>query len=519
VKSLLAQITIMPLGDSITEGSLNGYRKNVWELLVSSGYNVDFVGSLEKGTFTEKQHEGHGGWRDDEISDNVYRFLTDNPAKIILLHIGTNALDTNPSDVEDILDEIDRWEAANSKTVVVILAKIINRQGHECPKPSTTTTFNSNVEAMALSRINDPVQPDRIVIVDMECSAGLNYQSDMTDLLHPNPTGYAKMADKWFVDGLLAILPQADAGSEQTIDEKTLVTLDGSWSNDPDGASVDFWWEQLSGTSVDLSDPTAQKPSFTAPAVGLSGEKLEFKLTVTDTDGFAHSNTVSINVNNVPVPPSANAGSDQNVVAGRSVILDGSNSLDPDDPGGTFSLVQWTQISGLTQVTLSTPNELTTDFTAPGVDTNGDVLTFELTVMDNDGLSSSDTVAVNVTVPEAPVADAGLDQRVKEGQTVMLNGSGSHDPDGTISLVQWAQISGKNQITLTTPNELTTEFMVPAVDSDGDVLTFSLMVEDNDGLVSEDNISVTITPTAISTANSNGGGSGGGGCFIQTVMN
>ena len=34
---------------------------------------------------------------------------------------------------------------------------------------------------MALNRIYDPVQLDSIVIVDMECSAGLNYNTDMAD--------------------------------------------------------------------------------------------------------------------------------------------------------------------------------------------------------------------------------------------------------------------------------------------------------------------------------------------------
>jgi hypothetical protein len=61
---LWAQITIMPLGDSITLGigpsdsteDLNGYRRELWTLLTSSGYDVDFVGSSSNGTFVEKQH-------------------------------------------------------------------------------------------------------------------------------------------------------------------------------------------------------------------------------------------------------------------------------------------------------------------------------------------------------------------------------------------------------------------------------------------------------------------------------
>jgi len=183
----------MPLGDSITSGDNygdnNAFRRVLWELLTGSGYDFDFVGSLQDGNFIERQHEGHNGWTDAQIAADVYTFLEVNPAKIVLLHIGTNGLNTNPADVERILDEIDRWENDNTETVIVILARIINRQGHVCPNPSTTTTFNNNVAAMASARIND-----RIVIVDMECGAGLDYQADMADLLHPNITGFSKLA-------------------------------------------------------------------------------------------------------------------------------------------------------------------------------------------------------------------------------------------------------------------------------------------------------------------------------------
>ena len=442
-KSLWAQITIMPLGDSITRGSqstsVNGYRRDLKDLLVSSGYDVNFVGSLHDGTFDDRQHEGWSGFTVKQIRDNVYRYLTNNPAQIILLHIGTNSISDNPSyttpdEVASLLDEIDRY----SETAIVILAEIINRNGYVCPNPSTTRTFNNNVRAMAQNRINNPVQPDRIVIVDMECSAGLNYNTDLADTVHPNDNGYEKMAAKWFGDGLLRILPQADAGVDQNVDEKTLVTLDGSGSDDPDGTFLYYWWQQLSaGTTVTLSDPSIKKPTFKAPAVGSNGERLEFELTVTDADGFEHSDSVFIDVGNVLLPPVADAGPDHVFAPGIKVTLDGSNSYDPD---GTISSVLWEQVSGATQISLTTPNELITEFTTPAVE--GEVLTFKLTIKDDDGLANSDIVTITVNIPEAPVADAGPDQSVAEGGTVTLNGLNSYDPDGTITSVQWEQISG-----------------------------------------------------------------------------
>jgi hypothetical protein len=192
-------INIMPLGDSITQGS---YRYYLWCLLANAGYNnINFVGSLvasDSRTY-DKDHEGHWGWRDDQIADNVYGWLQLNPPNIVLLHIGTNGLDESPADVEDILDEIDRYENDYAKHITVILARIINRN----PYSATTTVFNNNVAGMAAARINGG---DDIIIVDMENGAGINYSTDMYDDKHPNEYGYEKMGILWFTT-LQTILP------------------------------------------------------------------------------------------------------------------------------------------------------------------------------------------------------------------------------------------------------------------------------------------------------------------------
>jgi len=400
-QSLWAQVTLMPLGDSITSGDNygdnNAFRRVLWELLTGSGYDFDFVGSLQDGNFIERQHEGHNGWTDAQIAADVYTFLEVNPAKIVLLHIGTNGLNTNPADVERILDEIDRWENDNTETVIVILARIINRQGHVCPNPSTTTTFNNNVAAMASARIND-----RIVIVDIECGAGLDYQADMADLLHPNITGFSKMAHNWYAEGLLAVLPWAEAGADQRVAENEVVVLDGTGSADPDG-ELQYLWEQLEGTSVTLSDPTSLEPVFVAPAVGSDGGTLVFQLTVTDSDGFTHNDTVNIDIDDVLITPVADAGLDQRAAEGDIVTLDGSDSYDPD---GTITNVQWQQVGGSVQVSLATANLLSTEFTAPAVGGGGGVLTFKLTIKDNDGLVSEDYVYVTID-PIDPVPPTG----------------------------------------------------------------------------------------------------------------
>jgi lysophospholipase L1-like esterase len=97
------------------------------------------------------------------------------------------------------LNEIDRYETNYGRHITVILAKIINRN----PYSALTTTFNNNVAAMAQARINNG---DDIIIVDMENGAGINYSTDMYDTLHPNASGYQKMANLWF-STLQTILP------------------------------------------------------------------------------------------------------------------------------------------------------------------------------------------------------------------------------------------------------------------------------------------------------------------------
>jgi hypothetical protein len=163
---------------------------------------------------------------------------------------------------------------------------------------------------MANTRI---AQGDRIIIINMEDEAGIVYlqepAGDMWDDVHPFETGYSKMADAWFADGLSLILPVANAGPDQTVDEFDTVTLDGSGSSDPNGNIDTYFWEQTgSGTFVKLSDETAIRPIFTAPDVGPAGETLTFKLTVTDNDNFESTDTVSVQVNNPTFSGSGSGG-------------------------------------------------------------------------------------------------------------------------------------------------------------------------------------------------------------------
>ncbi|MBT8079464.1 MAG: hypothetical protein KJO31_12865, partial [Gammaproteobacteria bacterium] len=57
--------------------------------------------------------------------------------------------------------------------------------------------------------------------------------------------------------------PVADAGANQTVDEQSLVALDGTASFDPDGDATTYEWTQVAGAAARLDDATSASPGFT----------------------------------------------------------------------------------------------------------------------------------------------------------------------------------------------------------------------------------------------------------------
>ena len=246
--------------------------------------------------------------------------------------------------------------------------------------------------------------------------------------------------------------PAANAGVDQSANEQQLVTLDGSGSSDPDDDALSYSWAQVTGPPVVLSDPTAAKPTFTAPFVMLGGETLTFELTVT-ANGDTDTDTVSISVVNVNHTPVAVAGDDQSIAEGSLVTLDGQDSFDVDADPISYT---WVQISG-PAVTLNGANTATPSFTAPLVSVSASArslvssttLVFKLVV--DDGFPQDapapgyelenveDIITIDISnLNNNPVADAGLDKTVSELSEVVLTGKGT-DPDGDPLTYSWLQ--------------------------------------------------------------------------------
>ncbi|WP_250214303.1 lectin [Acrocarpospora catenulata] len=189
-------VRVMPLGDSITEGTQvpGGYRIGLWQRLASGRYTVDFVGSQFNGPggLGDHDHEGHPGWRIDQIDANITGWLRTYTPRTVLLHIGTNDVLQNfnlsgaPNRLSTLIDRI----TATVPNADVFVATIIplSNSGQE----SAARTFNAAIPGIVQSKVNSG---KRVYLVDMHSKLTT---SDLIDGIHPTAGGYDKMAAAWY---------------------------------------------------------------------------------------------------------------------------------------------------------------------------------------------------------------------------------------------------------------------------------------------------------------------------------
>jgi ribosomal protein L14 len=318
-----------------------------------------------------------------------------------------------------------------------------------------------------------------------------SYQLTVTDNSGATATALVKVT----VVAPQNVLPVASAGSSITITLPTnTATLDGTKSSDADGTISKYSWTMVSGPNTPSETGAA---TATLTLSGLVAGQYIYQLTVTDNNGGSASAQVKITVvapaNKAPI---ANAGTDQTITApASSVNLDGSASYDPD---GTIASYSWVLKTGTGSITISNGN--TSKPSVAGLTTG--TYSFQLTVTDNSGASATDliTVTVNPQAPapnQAPVANAGNNLTITApSASIVLNGSSSFDPDGTITKYTWTQVSGPNTAVI-----LGNGTVSPSVSSlVVGTYTFQLLVADNDGATNTDQVTVTVL-AAVSKVN------------------
>ena len=186
--------------------------------------------------------------------------------------------------------------------------------------------------------------------------------------------------------------PEANAGGSQIVYSGDRVTLSALKSTDPDDGIAAYYWKQIQGPAVSLTNGTSAQASFTAPTVAKNGVSLIFELTVTDKGGLQSTDTCIVNVAWTNEPPVAVPGPDQQVLPGDKVVLNGTGSKDSDDG---ITAYQWKQTAG-PPVALSNAGAAQSFFTAPAVAEQDIHLTFQLTVTDAGGLQSIGQCRVTV---------------------------------------------------------------------------------------------------------------------------
>ena len=214
--------TVLPLGDSITEGCCTapegGYRIELFRQAVTNHKNITFVGTLLNGPDTvanqpfPKRHEGHGGFTiagggNGPIAGSVTdTALSTYHPNIVLLMIGTNDINGNidvanaPARLGQLIDEI----ISGAPSALVVVASIIPTQNTGTNQ--RVRTYNAAIPGLVSTRA---AMGKHVVFLDNYAAFSLNPNfatALMADGLHPNDAGYVVIGQSYY-SAIAAVLP------------------------------------------------------------------------------------------------------------------------------------------------------------------------------------------------------------------------------------------------------------------------------------------------------------------------
>lgn len=187
-------VTIMPLGDSITQGfrstGTGGYRAPLWKRLQERGLPILYVGSLRDGPadLPAPMHEGHYGWTIAQLADKVVPWLEYYQPDVVLLHAGTN----------DILQ---------GQSVEVICRRLQHLIGQIVSCLPASLLLVAQITPLGYMTINERIQklnhhiPELVRHLSYAHTVDIYHAVSMdriVDKIHTDDAGYALMAEAWF---------------------------------------------------------------------------------------------------------------------------------------------------------------------------------------------------------------------------------------------------------------------------------------------------------------------------------
>jgi len=213
----------------------------------------------------------------------------------------------------------------------------------------------------------------------------------------------------------------------------------------------------------------------------------------------AYANVKVIGINQPPIAVAQTDNEEKEVNEGEEVILNGEDSNDPNGDSLTYA---WKQTSDFPDdIDIINPNEAVSIFKVPDDLSKDTTFTFELTVRDSYGDTSTDTISIDAIGNSKPVADAGEDIKAVRGEQAVLDGTDSYDPDPTGKIISYVwQASGGSgnddddyydDIYLQGTNQPIAKFAVPFVQEDT-MFEFTLNVIDDEGAEDDSSMKVEV---------------------------
>ncbi len=295
---------------------------------------------------------------------------------------------------------------------------------------------------------------------------GETQQTAITYRINDSNGGVASATVTVTITGVNAanLPPIANAGPDISITLPTSSTeLDASTSSDTDGTITGYLWEQVSGpNTASINDATAQITTVSNLILG----NYVFMLTVTDDDDTPSTDIIEVTVNSalntLPVAQDDLFTVPENGSISGSVFADNGNGIDTDADGDVLTVDRvdgsainvGVVIPGDNGGSFTIEANGTFDFETNGEFdglTEGETLQTTLDYRITDGNGGTATANVTVTVNglspanQAPTAEAGTNTTITLPESsATLDGSGSSDSDGVITLYLWEQVSGPN---------------------------------------------------------------------------